>query len=464
MRLFPAAAWFATACLSACGGGGSSGSPDAPRPPSFVVFYSDDHGFADLGIQGVRDDVRTPNIDKLALDGVLATRAYVTAPQCSPSRAGMLTGIHQNRFGMDDNASGPLMPEQVTIAERLKAAGYITAMVGKWHLGVDQNNQQNVPAGTDPALFYAANQGFSEYFEGYLNDFIASHDAAGHAVSHAPAGVHDETYRIDLATQWALSFIRRHHDKPFFLYVPYYAPHVPMEAPDVYQQRFSQVTDQTRKIGLSMLSAIDDGVGKVRAELAKDKLTEQTLVLFIGDNGAPLGSEWDGSLNDPLIGEKGMLTDGGIRVPFAAAWPGKLVANKVYDSPISTLDIATTLLAAAGVAKPAELEGVDLLPYFNGQLTTLPHSRLFWRWGSQAAVLSEQWKLILLGSQRSLLYDMSQGAPETADVSADHPEVVQALQTELSGWAAGLKKPGLPQGPLNAHDKALYQAHGIVPP
>ncbi|MDB5972486.1 MAG: atsA 28 [Hydrocarboniphaga sp.] len=457
LRWFVLLAW---ACLAGCGGGGGG---TTTRPPSFVVFYSDDHGFADLGIQGVRDDVLTPNIDKLAMDGVLATSAYVTAPQCAPSRAGMLTGIHQNRFGLDDNASGPLRPEQVTIAERLKAAGYVTAMVGKWHLGLDQNNTQNVPAGTDPALFYAANQGFDEYFEGYINDFIASHDAAGHALDHAPAGVHDETYRIDLATQWALSFIRRHHDKPFFLYVPYYAPHVPLEAPQVYQQRFAHVSDATRKIGLSMLSAIDDGVGKIRAELAKDQLSEQTLVVFIGDNGAPLGADWDGSLNDPLIGEKGMLTDGGIRVPFAAAWPGKIPANRVFKSPISTLDVATTLLAAAGIAKPAELEGVDLLPYFNGQLTTLPHSRLFWRWGSQAAVLSEQWKLILLGSQQQLLYDMSAGAPEEADVSAAHPEVVQELQGELSAWAAGLKKPGLPQGPLDAHDKALYQAHGIVP-
>ncbi|WP_428311571.1 sulfatase-like hydrolase/transferase [Hydrocarboniphaga sp.] len=463
MRLFSPAALLASICLSACGGG-SSGSPDAPRPPSFVVFYSDDHGFADLGIQGVRDDVRTPHIDQLALDGVLATRAYVTAPQCAPSRAGLMTGIHQNRFGLDDNAAGPMQPEQVTIAERLKAAGYITAMVGKWNLGVDQNNQQNVPAGTDPAIFYAANQGFDEYFEGYLNDFIASHDASGKALSHAPAGVHDERYRIDLVTQWALSFIRRHHDKPFFLYVPYYAPHVPLEAPDAYQQRFGDVGDPTRKTGLAMIAAIDDGVGKIRAELAKDKLTDKTLVLFIGDNGAPLGANWDGSLNDPLVGEKGMLTDGGTRVPFVAAWPGKIPANQVFDSAISTLDVATTLLAAAGVAKAPELEGVDLLPYFNGGLATPPHARLFWRWGSQAAVLSEQWKLILLGSQQSLLYDASHGAPETADLSADHADAVQALQSELSGWAAGLKKPGLPQGPLNAHDKALYQAHGIVPP
>jgi len=407
--------------------------------------------------------VLTPNIDKLAMDGVLATRAYVTAPQCSPSRAGMLTGIHQNRFGLDDNAAGPLKPEQVTIAERLRAVGYRTAMVGKWHLGVDQNNQANVPAGTNPAIYYAANQGFDEYFEGYLNDYMASHDAAGHAVDHAPRTVHDETYRVDLATQWALSFIGRNHDKPFFLYVPYYAPHVPLEAPEAYKQRFGHVTDETRKTGLAMIAAVDDGVGKIRAELVKQGLQQQTLVLFIGDNGAPLGAAWDGSLNDPMIGEKGMLTDGGTRVPFAAAWPGKIPANQVYTRPLSTLDVATTLLAAAGAAKPAELEGVDLLPYFNHQRTTAPHARLYWRWGSQAAVLSEQWKLILLGSERKLLFDMAGSEPETQDVSAAHPEVVQALQDELAAWASELKKPGLPQGPLNAHDQALYEAHGLVP-
>ncbi len=438
-------------------------APAQKRPPNIVVIFTDDHGYADLGAQKVRDEVLTPNIDQLAGEGVLATNGYVTAPQCVPSRAGLLTGVYQGRFGLENNENGPLTPEQVTIAEHLKTRGYVSGMAGKWHLGIQDSNRHNVPAGANPQDYFALGQGFDEYFEGYLNFFTASHDTNGTPVNNPPQRVEDNRFRVDVATDWAVSFIKRHAQKPFFLYLPYFAPHVPLEAPQADQAHFADEADEKRRLGLAMIFAIDRGVGAIRQALETLNLTQETLIFFIGDNGAPvIPPDWDGSLNDPLVGEKGMLTDGGIRVPFVLAWPGTVPGGQVYDFPLSSLDVARTALVQAGVTELGATEGVDLIPILSAPDPQPAHETLYWRWVTQSAIRTQRWKLIRLGNEKTLLFDHQSTGGELMDVSDTYPDIVADLEGQLSAWSQSLSPPGLPAKPLTPHERALYRYNGLI--
>lgn len=434
------------------------------KKPNIIVIFTDDHGFADLGCHGVRADVKTPHLDTLAADGVRFARGYVTAPQCVPSRAGMLTGRYQTRFGVDDNTKGPLPLSETTIAERLRAAGYVTGMVGKWHLDHTEGSGEppaNVPdsgvlrsrGAAGWVIYYHDflpwHHGFSEYFCGTMRHYRASFDLKGETLPNAPRGITDERYRIDVQTDAALAFLRRRVDRPeqpFFLYLAYFAPHVPLEKPAKYMRRFADVEDETRRMGLAAISAVDDGVGRIRAFLREHRLEENTLIWFIGDNGAPTRpGAWDGSLNEPLVGEKGMLTDGGIRVPFLAAWKGVLPAGKVYDRPVISLDVAATAVKLAGLPADPALDGVDLIPFLTGKRAGQPHEYLFWRWGKQAAALSGNWKLLSSRPGEWKLFNMERMDGERHDLAEQHPDVVSRLKRALEAWAAEQKTPGLPR-------------------
>ncbi len=445
--------------LSQCSGTTDSRS----GPPNIIVFFTDDHGFADLGIAGLESDVLTPNTDELAREGTLFTHGFVTAPQCSPSRAGLLTGIYQGRFGHETNLDGPMSPELTTIAERLRTVGYRTGMAGKWHLGIDQNNADKFPGDVDKTPYSAQGQGFDEFFEGERNVFRASHQADG---SKVPAGssVRDDRFRVDAATQWGREFIRRNASRPFFLYLPYFAPHVPLEAPAADSALFGEVSNETRRTALAMLHAIDRGVGTIRAELAAQGLTQDTLIIYAGDNGAPISPRaWNGSLNTPLTGEKGMLTDGGIRVPFIAAWPGTLPAGQIYDGLTSTLDIAPTALAVAGQEIPDGLDGRNLLPILADPDLAAPRNALHWRFKTQAAIRTEDWKLITLGDGQRLLYNLREGATEGENQAEAYPEIANQLETQLADWAAGLQPPGIPANGLSNADQTFFRYHGLIP-
>jgi arylsulfatase A-like enzyme len=312
----------------------SLGAPAADRP-NIILICTDDHGYADVGAQGSVQDLKTPHLDALARDGVLFRHGDVTAPQCVPSRAGLLTGRYQQRFGVEDNRTGPLPLEEVTLAERLRKAGYATGMVGKWHLERLQRVGAGSRAAADPYLPHG--QGFAEYFCGTMLRYIASHNLQGQALSNAPAFVEDRRFRVDVQTDAALSFIERHAEDRFFLYLAWFAPHVPLEAPEKYLARFPGAMPAERRLALAMISAMDDGVGRLRERLRARGLERNTLICFVSDNGAPLkDGAWDGSLNLPLRGEKGMLTDGGRRTPFIAAWPATLPAGRVFEHPVIT--------------------------------------------------------------------------------------------------------------------------------
>ncbi len=432
--------------------------------PNVLLIYTDDHGWADLGAQGVDGEIRTPNLDKLAADGVRFTRGYVTAPQCTPSRAGVITGMYQNRFGVEHNGLA-MQREVVTLPERLKAAGYVTGISGKWHLDIE-----NLPGGgkrhaVRPDLA-PQHQGFDEYFTGFMQDYEASHALDGTPFADAPRKVKEKGCRVLIQTEGALSFLKRREaapDRPWFLYLAYMAPHVPMESVEPWFSQTPTNLPLLRRQALSLIGAIDDGVGRIRARLDATGQGTNTLIFIIGDNGAPLGNAWDGSLNLPLKGQKGMLAEGGIRTPFVAAWPGRMPAGKVYERPVHSLDVAATALAAAGLPREPELDGVDLLPYVTGAKDGAPHETLYWRWMTQAAIQEYPHKLIILGDRERLLFDIT--TPEGENVERNllmkEPEIAARLEKKLLAWTAGLTPPGLSTN-FDAHHEGLFAEHAII--
>ncbi|MCR9202594.1 MAG: sulfatase-like hydrolase/transferase [Planctomycetaceae bacterium] len=410
--------------------------------PNIIVFYTDDHGYADLSCQGVLADIRTPHVDALAASGVRALHGYSTAPQCVPSRAGLLVGRFQARFGVEANGRSLAgFDQQTTIAQRLQSADYITGQFGKWHLGptaqIPQHGFRYVYAQNSQAPFSA-----NMTLDGASIPMQSTRPVA---------------YHVDACSQAAAAIIRRHAEDPLFLYIAYRAPHVPLDAPPKYLHRFPGEMPQRRRQALAMLSAVDDGVGLVMDTLKELGLRQNTLVFYIGDNGAPLkihrddapggGPGWDGSLNDPLNGEKGMLSEGGMHTPFVVSWPARFPGGQQYPHPIWALDVAATAAAAAKLDVPAgALDGVDLDPFLSGDNPGPVHDALMWRWVSQSAIREGDWKL-LRGGEREYLYNLSEDLEEKHNLAAAHPEIASRLRQRLANWCEGLSPPGLTEQP-----------------
>lgn len=354
------------------------------RKPNVVVILADDLGFADVGVHGC-EDIPTPHLDSIAREGVRCAQGYVSAPLCSPSRAGLMTGRYQQRFGHEFNPGEMkdwgLPLGETTLAQHMKAAGYATALVGKWHLGYDPpyrptargfDEHYGTPANTD------------SYFHPKLVDTRSSPE---------PKRVKsDDFYTTDAYGRRAAEFVREHRDGPFFLYLAFNAVHTPLEAPQKYLDRFPHIAGEQRRVYAAMLGAMDDAVGALLAELRASRLEQNTLVFFLSDNGAPGNN---GGVNLPFRGAKGAMWEGGIHAPFFVKWPGRLPAGGVYEQPVSALDILPTALAAAGVPPRPKwrLDGVNLLPFLTGKQTGAPHETLFWRMGQQMAVRQGDWKL-----------------------------------------------------------------------
>ncbi len=411
--------------------------------PNIIVIYTDDHGWPDIGAAGVYDDLKTPHIDALAASGARATNGYSTAPQCVPSRAGLLSGRAQSRFGVEANGgSMEGFNAQTTIAERLKKAGYATGQIGKWHLGP---NPQIIDHGFDDVYSKNANRPCHANFtlEGKTTPMQLDKD---------------KNYHLDACSKAALAFIKRHADEPFFIYLAYRAPHVPLDAPKEYLDRFPGKMPERRRQALAMISAMDDGVAEIVADLKKRGLSENTLIFYIGDNGAPLkihkhdapggGPGWDGSLNEPMNGEKGMLSEGGIRVPYLISWPGTIPPDQVFNHPVTTLDVAATAVEIAGEKTDEKLDGVNLIPFLIGKKSGPPHEFLTWRWIAQAAIREGNWKL-LVGGDRVYLYDLASDPGEKINVIAENPSVTKRLRGLLGVWAEELVPPGLVTGKMS---------------
>jgi arylsulfatase A-like enzyme len=429
------------------------------KKPNIIVIFTDDMGYADLGIQGQVDDVKTPNIDFLAKTGVRMTSGYVTAPQCVPSRAGLLTGRYQERFGTDHNGTLPLPLNEITIAQRLKEAGYTTGMAGKWHLEplhvqdkwmkkempeLNKTKYKPTDIPFEKKIPYMSNyRGFDQIFQGYINRYWTTYTLDGQ--DKEVGWVNQKGYRLDIQTDAAVSFIKKNKDKPFFYYLSYFAPHVPMEATEKYLSRFPEDMPVRRRYCLAMLSAVDDGVGKLKSTLKDLDLDDNTIIFFISDNGAPLkidmkdvpisfqGGAWDGSKNTPLNGEKGMLSEGGIRVPFIVNWPAGLPKGKVYDEPVISLDVAATCVQLAGLEPIKELDGVNLIPYLNEDVKGSPHDALYWRFWQQTAIREGSFKY-LKQKDREFLFNLDTDISETTNLITQYPEKAQNMSLKLDKW------------------------------
>lgn len=447
-----------------------------PQKPNIIVIFTDDQGYADLSCMGAEQDVKTPHIDRLATEGVRFTDGYASAPQCCPSRAGLLTGRDQNRFGFTSNGHGPLPIGELTIADRLTKAGYVTGMVGKWHLEPNHSDQlflerHAIADGKIPPKLAAAylphKRGFLETFCGQLNRYSATYDLAGTRFS-VPRDVKTEGDRLDRQSDAAVRFIDLHHEKPFFLYLAYFAPHVPLASSKKYLDRFPGVMPERRRHALAMLSAMDDGVGRIMKKLGEYQIDDNTLVFFISDNGAPLkltmaddpmtmqAAHWDGSKNTPLAGEKGMLAEGGIRVPFLVRWKGTIPGHQVSATPVSTLDVAATACGVAGLGRPEMLEGADLTPMLVDG-TPLADRVLHWRFWNQAAARQGPWKLLKVGSEKTFLFNLAEDLSERHDRSSEHPEILKRLEKSLATWVVTLEPPGLAAGTMNPQEQKFYE-------
>jgi len=478
----------------------------ATRPPNILLILADDLGYAELGCQGAKD-IPTPHLDSLARNGVRCTAGYVTASFCTPSRAGLLTGRNQTRFGHELNVVGRqnldpaigLPLTEKTLADHLKARGYATGLVGKWHLGATE-------------AFHPQRRGFDEFF-GFLHEghfyvpgppwtgvttwlrtnalppgtgprltqgdvILSTHLKATepryddlNPLLRGTQSVTEREYLTDALARESVAFIGRHRAEPFFLYLAFNAPHSPMQAPPKYLNRFANIPDIHRRLFAAMVSAMDDAVGTVLAKLREENLEEQTLIVFLSDNGGPTAELT--SSNAPFSGGKGSFLEGGLRVPFLVQWHGQLPAGKTFTHPVTALDLAPTFLAAAGSSrreeapsnsKPqtpnpkqsqslltsaatARLEGLNLLPHLRGE-APLPSRPLFWRMGRQAALRQGDWKLLRTGDQPWQLFNLATDPAEQTNLVASQPAVVADLSAAWAKWNQQNIPPlwGLPPG------------------
>jgi arylsulfatase A-like enzyme len=416
----------------------------AGRKPNVIIILADDLGYGDLGVQGGRD-VATPHIDRLAADGVRMTDFYSNHPSCAPARAALLSGRYQHRFGFENNpgpaqyastAVGLPRDHGGTLPERLKAQGYATAAVGKWHIGFTPGN---LPTARGFDRFY----GFLGGAMAYTPDAASGAKEMWRGVTPTPMPAHTTEAFADES----VAFIHANRDRPFFLYAAFNAVHAPLQSTNPYLGRFAGETDPKRRAYLAMLAALDDAVGRIVGAVDEAGLGRDTLIVFTSDNGGPTWQTT--SRNGPLNGVKGTVLEGGVRVPTIFRWPGRLPAATTSSAVGMGVDITATVLAAAGAPRTADLDGVDLAPAM--ARGTSPERTLYWRLGPQGAVRSGSWKAVR-AEDRWWLFDLSNDIGERNDLAASRPEVLARLKADWARWSDTMPNPGW--GSLNRTGQA----------
>jgi len=420
----------------------------AQKKPNIILLFADDAGYADFGFQGSKD-LKTPNLDKLAKSGVVFTQGYVTDATCGPSRAGLLTGKYQQRFGYEEINVVGFMSEnsglkgedmglplaQLTVANYLKQQGYKTAMYGKWHQG-------------DADRFHPLKRGFDEFygFRGGDRSYYAYKDKPSEnnkdKMMESGFGNFEEPdgYVTDIFADKAINFIERNKENPFFIMLSFNAVHTPLESKPEDLAKFPDLTGNRKELA-AMTLALDRACGNVINRLKELGLDENTIIVFTNDNGGP--SDKNASINIPLSGTKSNHLEGGIRVPFVMSWPKHLKKNSTYNYPISTFDLLPTFYAASGgdINELKDVDGVNLLPFIKGENEDRPHQKLFWKKENRAAYRDGDWKLIRFPDRPAMLFDISTDIAEVYNLANKYPERLKKMYKELFEWELTLERP-----------------------
>ena len=446
----PAPVWPILSSIALLAAGYLGASPN--DPPNFIVILADDLGYGDLGCQGSTVN-RTPNLDRLAREGMRFLDFHSNAANCSPTRAALLTGRYQQHAGIEgalgEGAKG-LPQSSLTIAERLQEAGYSTALLGKWHLGYEPENGPT-------------RHGF-DTFVGHLHgatDYHSHVDKYGRMDWwHNEEPVEEAGYNTTLITEHSLRFLDEHADDPFFLMIAHSAIHFPWQTSDdaSYRERGKRYEGAIGKLGphaegpvqpvvRQMIEELDTSVGEIITALERLELNNRTLVFFTSDNGGivrmagvPATPENRISSNAPLRGQKHGLYEGGHRVPAIAWWPGTITPDSDASVTGVTMDLYPTLLELAGLNATEPLDGVSLAGALRGN-ESIPERTLFWRQGDSYAARDGDWKIVSIHNSPFELYDLGADLGEQKNVAAQYPEVLRQLQTQLKDWEAQYLEP-----------------------
>lgn len=421
--------------------------PALAEQPNIVLFFADDAGYGDFGFNG-SVHFKTPHLDRLARGGVRMTNFYVTGATCAPSRAGLLTGIYQQRYGYEEinvpgimSESSKLLGDEMglpthlsTMGDHLQALGYRTAVFGKWHQGVADR-------------YHPLKRGFDEFygFRGGARSFFAYENLQstrrenwmergfGEYAEH-------EGYLTQVLADETCAFIERNVDQPFFIFLSFTAVHTPMEADPQDADEFPQLSGDRRTVAQMTLS-MDRACGQVMDKLSELGLAENTIVVFTNDNGGPMDK--NGSSNYPFAGVKATQLEGGIRVPGLISWPQRLPAGKDYDYPVSTLDLLPTFVNAGGgnAGGIPDLDGVDLVPFLRGEDAGRPHQVLHWKMETRGAMRDGDWKLLRYPDRPAELFDLASDPAEQHDLAAQYPERVRDMFRRHFAWEQELARP-----------------------
>ncbi len=417
------------------------------QPTNIILLFADDAGYHDFGFQGSQT-FPTPNLDQLAKEGITCTQAYVTAAVCGPSRAALLTGQYQQRFGFEENnvpgymsTSSKLMGDQMglplhlhTIADHLRPLGYRSIILGKWHQGNED-------------IYHPLRRGFDEFY-GFRGGARSFFDLTEEQAKQRPEdrmergfGNYQEPgkYLTDAIADEAVDFIARNQDQPFFMYVSFNAVHAPLQAKEEDLAQIKGLTGK-RKTLAAMALAMDRACGRILNKVKEAGLEENTLIIFTNDNGGPVGTQ---ASNYPLSGAKSNHLEGGIRVPCVIKLPSIIPAGTTYHHPISTLDFLPTFmeLAEGNIDTLAYLDGVNLLPYLNGQQDSSPHEVLYWKKENRGTIRQGDWKLLRFPDRPAELYNLAEDIREENNLAHQHPEKVRELFALLFDWEGHLERP-----------------------
>ncbi len=465
MRISPYAIVSLIAILTACTGlsaredGGPASTPSVSdrQAPNVIMIVADDLGYGDVAFNG-GTDIPTPHLNALAASGVIFSNGYVTAAVCAPSRAGLFTARYQQSFGYEFNPRGRdrqgvgIPPEVVTVPERFRRAGYKTAMIGKWHLG---RTPEVHPLGKGFDTFF----GFAAGGNGYLAKLEPGDLSFDDPVPGSRRGMKrmrlergfeafepEEGYLTDILTDEAVAYIEDQGDEPFFLALTHFAPHTPLQATKRYLDRFTHIEDPQKRTYAAMVSALDDGVGAVMDALERKGMLDNTLVMFLSDNGCAAYIGEGRCSNEPLSGSKGSYFEGGIRVPMIMSWPGVVPEGTTFDHTVASLDLSVTALTAAAIdLSDAGLDGYDLLPFVTGEEDGAPRAAMLWRTQPNYTIRKGDWKLLVIeivgGGEYVALFNLAEDPAEQNNLAAEKPEKVAALTAAFEEWSSSLPEP-----------------------